>query len=88
MYPKCGSTDQAHGVFDYTMKKNNVLWSSMVTAYSQSGRNADALQLFEREENSYQIIQPNYFMFFSFQVGHTGVGSSQTGATGPTDLHL
>lgn len=38
-YSKCRSTEEAHGVFNYKMKKNSGLWTSMITSNSQSGRN-------------------------------------------------
>lgn len=62
MYSKCGSTDDARGVFNYAVKKNTVLWTSMITAYSQSGRSADALQLFENLVNEEKLI-PDHICF-------------------------
>ncbi|KAF3439137.1 hypothetical protein FNV43_RR17412 [Rhamnella rubrinervis] len=47
MYSKCGSIDCARCVFDQTVEKNSVLWTSMIMGYAQSGRGFEALELFE-----------------------------------------
>ncbi|KAJ7969138.1 Pentatricopeptide repeat-containing protein [Quillaja saponaria] len=47
MYSKCGDVNGSCCIFDQTCEKNNVLWTSMITAYAQSGRGSDALKLFE-----------------------------------------
>lgn len=47
MYSKCGSIDWARYVFDQTVEKNSVLWTSMIMGYAQGGRGLDALKLFE-----------------------------------------
>ncbi|OVA06807.1 Pentatricopeptide repeat [Macleaya cordata] len=47
MYSKCGTIDEARKIFDQTIQRNNVLWTSMITGYAQSGRGEDALELFE-----------------------------------------
>ncbi|WCJ32057.1 Pentatricopeptide repeat (PPR) superfamily protein [Euphorbia peplus] len=48
MYSKCGSIDEARRVFDQSSTKNNVLWTSMIMAYAQSGQESNALEQFER----------------------------------------
>ncbi|XP_076916206.1 pentatricopeptide repeat-containing protein At2g34400-like [Bidens hawaiensis] len=47
MYSKCGNIDEACRVFDQTGYKNNILWTSLITAYTQSGRDLDALKIFD-----------------------------------------
>nr|XP_043631116.1 pentatricopeptide repeat-containing protein At2g13600-like [Erigeron canadensis] len=47
MYSKCGDVDEAYRVFDRAPCKNNILWTSMITAFAQSGRGLDALELFD-----------------------------------------
>ncbi|KAK6237848.1 hypothetical protein QUC31_003317 [Theobroma cacao] len=47
MYSKCGYVEEARHVFDQTVQKNRVLWTSMIMGYAQSGRASDALELFE-----------------------------------------
>ncbi|KAJ0770673.1 putative tetratricopeptide-like helical domain superfamily [Helianthus annuus] len=47
MYSKCGNIDEACHVFYQTGYKNNVLWTSLITAYAQSGRGLDALTIFD-----------------------------------------
>ncbi|KAJ4962887.1 hypothetical protein NE237_022826 [Protea cynaroides] len=48
MYAKCGNVYDARHIFDETVDRNNILWTSMITGYAQSGRGDDALDLFER----------------------------------------
>lgn len=48
MYSKCGIVDEARLVFDHSIEKNNILWTSMITGYAQGGRGADGLDLFEQ----------------------------------------
>ncbi|KAK9073606.1 hypothetical protein SSX86_007930 [Deinandra increscens subsp. villosa] len=47
MYSKCGNIDEASHVFDQAVYKNNILWTSLITAYAQSGRGLDALKIFD-----------------------------------------
>lgn len=47
MYSKCGNIDEARRVFDSAVYKNNILWTSMMTACAQSGRGLDALDIFD-----------------------------------------
>ncbi|KAK1421506.1 hypothetical protein QVD17_23895 [Tagetes erecta] len=47
MYSKCGNIDEACHVFDQAVYKNNILWTSLITAYAQSGRGLDALKIFD-----------------------------------------
>lgn len=48
MYSKCGIVNEARLVFDQSIEKNNILWTSMITGYAQNGRGADGLNLFEQ----------------------------------------
>ncbi|KAD5960658.1 hypothetical protein R6Q59_013700 [Mikania micrantha] len=48
MYSKCGNIDEACHVFDQASFKNNILWTSLITAYAQSGRGVDALRIFDQ----------------------------------------
>ncbi|XP_052195967.1 pentatricopeptide repeat-containing protein At2g13600-like [Diospyros lotus] len=47
MYSKCGSIDEARCVFDQAVKKNSVLWTSMISGYTQCGRGSCGLELFD-----------------------------------------
>lgn len=47
MYSKCGNINEASHVFNQTVHKNNILWTSMMSAYAQSGRGLDALEIFD-----------------------------------------
>ncbi|KAI3723029.1 hypothetical protein L2E82_34324 [Cichorium intybus] len=50
MYSKCGNINEASQVFDQTLYKNNILWTSMMSAYAQSGRGLEALEIFDMME--------------------------------------
>lgn len=62
MYSKCGSIDWARCVFDQTVEKNSVLWTSMIMAYAQSGRALEALELFEYFVTKYKFM-PDHVCF-------------------------
>ncbi|GAB4826036.1 hypothetical protein Ancab_008905 [Ancistrocladus abbreviatus] len=47
MYSKCGSIDEARSIFDQTIHKNCILWTSMISGYAQSGRGSEGLKLFD-----------------------------------------
>ncbi|XP_044469604.1 pentatricopeptide repeat-containing protein At3g02330, mitochondrial-like [Mangifera indica] len=48
MYSKCGHLVEARVIFDQTPVRNDVLWTSMIMGYAQSGKGSEALELFER----------------------------------------
>ncbi|XP_058069570.1 pentatricopeptide repeat-containing protein At2g13600-like [Magnolia sinica] len=47
MYSKCGSVDDARCIFDSTVERNSILWTSMIMGFAQNGRVEDGLELFE-----------------------------------------
>lgn len=46
MYGKCGSLKDALEVFDAMPQRNVVSWTSMISGYSQNGRDDDAIKLY------------------------------------------
>ena len=48
MYVRCGALDDARNVLDGMPERNVVSWTAMISGYSQSGRHAEALELFVR----------------------------------------
>lgn len=48
MYAKCGSLEDALGVFDRFLTPNEITWNSMIAAYAQTEHGEDALQLFQQ----------------------------------------
>ncbi|KAJ8441041.1 hypothetical protein Cgig2_020332 [Carnegiea gigantea] len=46
MYSKSGSTDDARSVFDQTIERNSVLWTSMISGSAYNGRAIEGLELF------------------------------------------
>ncbi|GMY12009.1 pentatricopeptide repeat-containing protein At2g13600 [Fagus crenata] len=53
------SIDEAHCIFDETVEKNNVLWTSMIMGYAQSDR---ALELFEHLVTA-ELFTPDHICF-------------------------
>lgn len=47
MYSKSGSIDDARSVFDQTIERNSVLWTSMILESAHSGRAIEGLELFD-----------------------------------------
>ncbi|PWA41988.1 Pentatricopeptide repeat-containing protein [Artemisia annua] len=62
MYSKCGNINEARLVFDQAVYKNNILWTSMMTAFAQSGRGQDALEIFDHLVNE-RIFKPDHVCF-------------------------
>ncbi|XP_059653930.1 pentatricopeptide repeat-containing protein At3g12770-like [Cornus florida] len=64
MYSKCGSIVDARRVFDETINKNSVLWTSMITGYAQSGKGLDGLELFDYLVNE-EGVAPDHICFMA-----------------------
>ena len=47
MYSKCGNINEASHVFNQTVHKNNILWTSMMTSYAQNSKGLEALKIFD-----------------------------------------
>ncbi|XP_024540366.1 putative pentatricopeptide repeat-containing protein At1g69350, mitochondrial [Selaginella moellendorffii] len=54
MYSRCGRIDQARKVFDGIERKDVITWTSMITAYTHSGRARDAVELYSKMD-----VEPN-----------------------------
>eukprot|EP00250_Pteridium_aquilinum_P033257 c5373_g1_i1 orf=98-3787(+) len=52
MYSRCGSIEDACLVFQCLPKADVVTWNTLLTSYVKSGRNTEALQLFEQMRSS------------------------------------
>ena len=48
VYSKNGFINEARYVFDQTIERNNVLWTSMVSGYARNGKAVEALELFDQ----------------------------------------
>ncbi|KAL0552536.1 hypothetical protein IC582_011652 [Cucumis melo] len=72
MYAKCGKLVTARNMFDKMPQRNLVVWNSMVSAYSQYGRGAEALRLFVDMELAGFV--PNKATFFSVIRAYTHLG--------------
>ncbi|WOL18682.1 hypothetical protein Cni_G27480 [Canna indica] len=47
MYAKCGSIDDACGVFDALACRDTVTWIALIVGYAQNGRGRDSLRLYD-----------------------------------------
>lgn len=56
MYGKCGDLQSAEAIFDRISERDVVVWSSMVAAYAQNGRDEDALDLFHQVQLSSVVL--------------------------------
>ncbi|KAH7422984.1 hypothetical protein KP509_12G034200 [Ceratopteris richardii] len=63
MYGKCGSLAKSQEVLDNFFTKDVVLWTSLVTAYSEHSYGADAMKCFEQMKS--EGVFPNAFTFTS-----------------------
>ncbi|KAL5988367.1 hypothetical protein ACLOJK_036131 [Asimina triloba] len=61
MYSKCGSVDEARLVFNHTVERNSVLWTSMIVGYAQNGRPENGIELFELLVN--EGVKPDKICF-------------------------
>eukprot|EP01018_Ginkgo_biloba_P039317 Gb_36398 [translate_table: standard] len=52
MYAKCGSIEDASKVFDKIPKRNVISWTTMIVGYAMHGCGREALELFERMQQS------------------------------------
>ncbi|XP_051126335.1 pentatricopeptide repeat-containing protein At3g12770 isoform X2 [Andrographis paniculata] len=73
MYAKCGSVESAREVFDSSIERDVVLWSSMIMCYALHGQGREAIALFNEMENS--GVRPNKVTFLSLIMAcsHTGL---------------
>ncbi|XAR51433.1 hypothetical protein NMG60_11006064 [Bertholletia excelsa] len=46
MHSKRGCIDEARCIFNQTVERNSVLWTSMISGYAQNGRGSEASELF------------------------------------------
>ncbi|KAM7274248.1 hypothetical protein ACFE04_028912 [Oxalis oulophora] len=73
MYAKCGSLNDARGVFDQMKFRDVVSWTSMISAYGISGRGNDAVELFSKMRNSGLIPDSIAFVSILSACSHAGL---------------
>lgn len=61
LYAKCGSIEEAEMAFSAMAERNEISWNAMIAGYSQHGRGAAALELFERMKK--EGLRPNHATF-------------------------
>lgn len=78
MYGKCGSLKDAIEVFDAMPQRNVVSWTSMISGYSQNGRDDNAVKLY------LQMVRfgfrPDQFTFGSIIKACSGMGDACLGS--------
>ncbi|KAI5675905.1 hypothetical protein M9H77_06855 [Catharanthus roseus] len=73
MYAKCGSIEEARGLFDTIAEKNVVTWNAMISGYGLHGRGNEAVLLFYKMLGS--GITPTVITFLSvlYACSHAGL---------------
>ncbi|KAG9458675.1 hypothetical protein H6P81_003183 [Aristolochia fimbriata] len=61
MYSKCGSIERARGIFNEMVQRDTKAWSSMIVGLANHGLAEDALELFNRMEETQ--VKPNQVTF-------------------------
>ncbi|XP_011624817.1 pentatricopeptide repeat-containing protein At2g39620 [Amborella trichopoda] len=46
LYAKCGNVEASRRIFDRLLKRDDVSWGSLISAYSQNGYSVEALEIF------------------------------------------
>lgn len=77
MYTKCSQIEDAYHVFQYSVKKDVVLWTAMISGYAQQGLNEEALELFGRMLSS--GIEANMVTFVSVLCACAGLAAIKQG---------
>jgi pentatricopeptide repeat protein len=67
MYAKCERIDYARQVFNSTIKRDIVLWNTMLAAYAELGQSGEALKLFYQMQ--LEGVPPNVISWNSVILG-------------------
>jgi pentatricopeptide repeat protein len=84
MYAKCGSVENARGVFDKMGLRNVVSWTAMIAGYAKHDRCAEALCLYRRMLGD--GILPNEVTFVSVLNACAGMGDLEEGKSVSMDV--
>ncbi|XP_024529452.1 pentatricopeptide repeat-containing protein At3g26782, mitochondrial [Selaginella moellendorffii] len=84
MYARCGSLEEAERLFAAAKEKTVVSWTAMVAAFSQYGRYAEALDLFQ--EMDLEGVKPDDVTYTSILFVCTHGGSLEQGWRYFTDM--
>lgn len=63
MYGRCGEIEDAFNVFNKTLQRDVISWTTMIAAYAQHGCAREALQLFEKMQQD--CVEPNNITFMT-----------------------
>ncbi|XP_024541839.1 pentatricopeptide repeat-containing protein At3g09040, mitochondrial-like [Selaginella moellendorffii] len=74
MYAKCGSVEDAQGVFDSMPARDIVSWTALLMAYTESGQEGRALELLSRME-----IEPDAQTYAAAAKACTGLAVKEQG---------
>lgn len=73
MYSKCGCLDDSVKVFVEFEDDDDVLWTSMITAYGFHGHHDEAINLFERMEEKGIVLNDVTFLSLLYVCTHNGL---------------
>ncbi|EFJ23413.1 hypothetical protein SELMODRAFT_150748 [Selaginella moellendorffii] len=73
MYAKCGNLEGARKVFNRLERKDVISWSTMISAYNQSGRHSEAIEIYRLMESE-TSVEPNAVTFVGVIGACTGCG--------------
>ncbi|KAL6187753.1 hypothetical protein ACLB2K_039148 [Fragaria x ananassa] len=79
MYAKCHMISDARYIFDTTLDKNVITWSSIICGYSQNGLAYEALQLFHQMRS--ESFSPDAFTLVSVLSACAFLGFLQVGSS-------
>ncbi|XP_061991954.1 pentatricopeptide repeat-containing protein At2g03380, mitochondrial [Rosa rugosa] len=79
MYAKCHMISDARYIFDTTLDKNVITWSSIICGYSQNGSAYEALQLFHQMRS--ESFSPDAFTLVSVLSACASLGFLQVGSS-------
>ncbi|EFJ25395.1 hypothetical protein SELMODRAFT_99756 [Selaginella moellendorffii] len=73
VYAKCGDLEGARKVFNRLERKDVISWSTMISAYNQSGRHSEAIEIYRLMESE-TSVEPNAVTFVGVIGACTGCG--------------
>ncbi|KAH9322901.1 hypothetical protein KI387_017540, partial [Taxus chinensis] len=73
MYSKSGSIEEARCMFDTTVQRDTIVWTVMITGYSKHGMGKEALDIFEKMQNSGQKPDLVSFLAVLTACSHAGL---------------
>ncbi|KAI5078990.1 hypothetical protein GOP47_0006661 [Adiantum capillus-veneris] len=73
LYAKCGSLQEAHGVFDRLPNRDVVVWCSLLAGYAEKGYNLQVLELYEDMQKA--AVEPDRVTYIYLLKACGGMGA-------------